>query len=261
MHCGAEEQTAAERAACTTEYLEEESYWDWLPEELQSKIVIFMQPTCEDELRNELAKWRREVSVKWMRSRVESVTTLESLAHFQQALNHVRAQLQHQEGHPSMVAHAHRAAIRGFLEDASANALESHVIAYVCSCYRLTPAQAKFVVDVDNARSFPVQCQNAHFARARLIRYRARCDKLEVFVGMDEMDEMDEAERVKAEQAARAEREKLRESGYYERANRDFLQELAWHKARDAGRDLVREAATGTVVWRYGPYRIHLGAL
>jgi hypothetical protein len=247
LHCGAEEPTAAERAACTTEYLEEESYWDWLPEELQSKIVIFMQPTCEDELRNELAKWRREVSVKWMRSRVESVTTLESLAHFQQALNHVRAQLQHQEGHPSMVAHAHRAAIRGFLEDASAKALESHVIAYVCCCYRLTPAQAKFAVDVENARSFPPGSSypGACFARERLMRYRERCDKLEVFVGMDEMDEMDEAERVKV-------REKLRESGYYERANRvrDFFQELAWLKARDAGRDLLREAATGTVVWR-----------
>ena len=63
---------------------------------------------------------------------------------------------------------------------------------------------------------------------------------------------------MKAEQA---EREKLRESGFYERANRDFFQELAWLKARDAGRDLVREAATGTVVWRYGPYRIPLGAL
>ena len=128
-HRGAEEPTAAERAACTTEYLEEEeevrdSYWDLLPEELQIKI---MQRMCENELRYLLTKWQREVSIEWMQSHVGSLTTLEDLAHFQQAVNNVTAQWQQWPSrfYPgALLGYANQghfwdpnqAAIRGFLD-------------------------------------------------------------------------------------------------------------------------------------------------
>ena len=70
---------------------------------------------------------QREVSIEWMQSHVGSLTTLEDLAHFQQAVNNVTAQWQQWPSrfYPgALLGYANQghfwdpnqAAIRGFLD-------------------------------------------------------------------------------------------------------------------------------------------------